>query len=111
GETYNINADTAAGAIASALTAKRLLLLTDVPGVLDENGKVIPHLTVSEAERLIAGGTITGGMIPKLRTCIDAVRSGVEAVVILDGREPHALLLELFTDQGIGTLVAEEHEA
>jgi acetylglutamate kinase len=105
GETYNINADTFAGAIAGALAAKRLLLLTDVPGVLDKNKRLIPSLTVDEARRLIADGTATGGMIPKIETCIEAIERGVEGVVILDGKVPHAVLLELLTDHGAGTLI------
>ncbi len=105
GETYNINADTFAGAIAGALTATRLLFLTDVPGVLDKNGKLIDELTVAEAKALFADGTISGGMIPKVETCIDAVARGVEGVVILDGKTPHAVLLELFTEHGAGTLI------
>jgi acetylglutamate kinase len=106
GDTYNINADTVAGAIAGELEAKRLFLLTDVPGVLDQDGNLIPKLSAQEAQNLIDDGTISGGMIPKIRTCIDAINQGVEAVVILDGRVPHALLLELFTDQGAGTLIS-----
>jgi acetylglutamate kinase len=105
GETYNINADTAAGAIAGAIKACRFLLLTDVAGVLDRNKQLIPKLTVAQAKALIAGGTASGGMIPKLETCIAAVEAGVEGAVILDGRVPHAVLLELFTDQGAGTLI------
>ena len=105
GETYNINADTFAGAIAGALDAKRLLFLTDVPGVLDANGKLIKELTVSQARALIEDGTISGGMIPKVETCIEALERGVEGVVILNGKVPHAVLLELFTDQGAGTLL------
>ena len=105
GETYNINADTFAGAIAGALTATRLLFLTDVPGVLDKNRKLIDELTVAEAKALFADGTISGGMIPKVETCIDAVARGVEGVVILDGKTPHAVLLELFTEHGAGTLI------
>jgi acetylglutamate kinase len=105
GETYNINADTAAGAIASAVNATRLLMLTDVPGVLDEDRKLIPELTATEARRLIAEGQITGGMIPKVETCLKAVREGAKAAVILDGRVPHACLLELFTRSGSGTLI------
>ncbi len=105
GETYNINADTFAGYVAGALKAKRLLLLTDVPGVLDKSGKLIPELSVDEARRLIADGTISGGMIPKVETCITALEQGVEGVVILDGKVPHAVLLELFTDHGAGTLM------
>ena len=104
-QTYNVNADTFAGAIAGAMTAKRLLLLTDVPGVLDKNKNLIPELTVDECRRLIADGTITDGMIPKIETCIYALERGVEAVVILDGKVPHAVLLELFTDHGAGTLI------
>ena len=105
GATYNVNADTFAGAIAGAMRAKRLLLLTDVPGVLDKNKKLLPELTVEECRRLIADGTITGGMIPKVETCIYALEQGVEGVVILDGKVPHAVLLELYTDHGAGTLI------
>ena len=105
GETYNINADTVAGAIASALDASRLLLLTDVIGVLDQAGELISDLTVERIRELNADGTITGGMIPKLETCTKAVENGVDAAVILDGRVPHSMLLEIFTDQGIGTLI------
>jgi len=104
GGTFNVNADTFAGAIAGALTAKRLLLLTDVPGVLDKSKQLIKELSVDDARRLIADGTITGGMIPKVETCIDALERGVEGVVILDGKVPHAVLLELFTELGSGTL-------
>ena len=109
-ETYNINADTAAGAIAAALRATRMLMLTDVSGVLDKNGKLIPALTVSEAESLIKDGTVKGGMIPKVETCVDAVRGGAEAAVIMDGRAPHALLVELFTEHGIGTMIKADEE-
>lgn len=105
GQTYNINADTVAGAMAGALDAKRMLLLTDVAGVLDKNGQLIRQLTVAEARAAIETGVATGGMIPKLETAIDAVEAGVEAVVILDGRRPHAMLVELFTEHGSGTLV------
>ena len=105
GLTYNINADTFAGAIAGAMKAKRLLLLTDVPGVLDKNKNLIPEMTVDEARRLIADGTATGGMIPKIETCIYAIEQGVEGVVILDGKVPHSVLLELLTDHGAGTLI------
>jgi acetylglutamate kinase len=105
GETYNINADTAAGAIAVAAGATRLLLLTDVPGVMDKDGNVIKELTASEARRLIADGTIHGGMIPKVETCLHAVENDVDAAVIIDGTVPHALLLEIFTDAGVGTLI------
>ena len=104
-ETYNINADTSAGAIAASLQAERMLMLTDVVGVLDKDKNFIPHLSVDEAKSLIADGTITGGMIPKVENCIDAVNNGVKASVILDGRMPHALLLELFTPVGAGTLI------
>jgi acetylglutamate kinase len=105
GETYNVNADTFAGAIAGALRAKRLLFLTDVPGVLDKNKQLIKELTISEIRDLIADGTITGGMIPKVETCIYAIEKGVEGVVILDGKSPHAVLVELLTDHGAGTLI------
>ena len=105
GETYNINADTVAGAVAGAVGATRLLLLTDVTGVLDKEGRLIEELSVEDVARLQADGTISGGMIPKLETCVAAVESGVEAAVILDGRVPHAMLLEIFTDRGIGTLI------
>jgi acetylglutamate kinase len=105
GQTYNVNADTFAGAIAGALKAKRLLLLTDVPGVLDKDKNLIPELNVSQIHALIADGTITGGMIPKVETCIYALEQGVEGVVILDGKVPHSVLLELLTDHGAGTLI------
>ena len=105
GHTYNINADTAAGAIAAAMGAARLLLLTDVSGVLDKQGKLVETLTVDRAKALMKDGTISGGMIPKLETCIESVEGGVEAVVILDGRVRHAVLLELFTEHGAGTLI------
>jgi acetylglutamate kinase len=105
GETYNVNADTFAGAIAGALKAKRLLFLTDVPGVLDKNGQLIKQLRVEDIRGLIADGTITGGMIPKVETCIYAIEKGVEGVVILDGQSPHAVLVELLTDHGAGTLI------
>lgn len=105
GQTYNVNADTFAGAVAGALKAKRLLFLTDVPGVLDKDKKLIKHLRVDDIHALIADGTITGGMIPKVETCIYAVERGVEGVVILDGKVPHAVLIELLTDQGAGTLI------
>ena len=105
GATYNINADTFAGAIAGALEAKRLLFLTDVPGVLDKNKVLIKHLRVGDIPGLIADGTITGGMIPKVETCIYAIERGVEGVVILDGKIPHAVLVELLTDHGAGTLI------
>jgi len=105
GGTYNVNADTFAGAIAGALKAKRLLLLTDVPGVLDKSKNLIKQLSIDEARRLIADGTISGGMIPKVETCLYALDAGVEAVVILDGKVEHAVLLELLTDLGAGTLI------
>jgi acetylglutamate kinase len=105
GVTYNVNADTFAGAIAGALKAKRLLLLTDVPGVLDKSKSLIKELTIADARRLIADGTISGGMIPKVETCMYALEAGVEGVVILDGKVPHAVLLELLTDHGAGTLM------
>ena len=106
GVTYNINADTAAGAIASALGAKRLLMLTDVTGVLDGEGNLVAELSRGEARKLIDNGVIHGGMIPKIETCVNATETGVEAVVVLDGRVEHAVLLELFTDHGIGTLIS-----
>ena len=105
GNTYNINADTFAGAIAGSLGAKRLLFLTDVPGVLDRDGKLIPELSVREAKELIADGTISGGMIPKVETCLEALENGVEGVVILNGKMPHVVLVELFTEFGAGTLI------
>jgi acetylglutamate kinase len=105
GQTYNINADTVAGAIAGALGATRLLMLTDVPGVLDDNKKLIPELTTTDVERGINSGMISGGMIPKVETCVDAVKRGAKSAVILDGRVPHACLLELFTEAGPGTII------
>ncbi len=105
GQTYNINADTAAGAIAGALNANRLLMLTDVAGVLDTEKNLIADLSLAEIPGLIASGVISGGMIPKVETCIEAVKQGVKGATILDGRVPHALLLELFTEGGIGTLI------
>ncbi|MES2723854.1 MAG: acetylglutamate kinase [Pseudomonadota bacterium] len=105
GQTFNINADTVAGALAGALKAKRMLLLTDVTGVLGADGELIREMSVTEARDAIATGVASGGMIPKLETAIAAVESGVEAVVILDGRRPHAMLVELFTEHGAGTLI------
>jgi acetylglutamate kinase len=105
GQTFNINADTVAGALAAALKAKRLLLLTDVQGVMGANGELIRQLTVAEAGKAVATGVATGGMIPKLETAVAAVEGGVESAVILDGRRPHAMLVELFTEHGAGTLV------
>jgi acetylglutamate kinase len=110
GQTLNVNADTFASALAGALKAKRLLLLTDVPGVLDKDKKLIEDLTVDEARGLIRNGTITGGMIPKVEGCIEVVEAGVEAVVIIDGRVPHCVLLELFTEHGVGTIVRASRE-
>lgn len=107
GETYNINADTAAAAIAGAIKAKRLLMLTDIQGVLDENKNFLRALSASKAKQLIDDGVIAGGMIPKVENCLNVVESGVEAAVILDGRVEHAVLLELFTDHGAGTLISE----
>ena len=104
GQTYNINADTVAGAVAAAMGAQRLLMLTDVPGVLDAAKKIVPEMTVAEVEDAVAQGVVTGGMIPKVETCIAAVKNGVRAAVILDGRVPHGCLLEMFTD-GFGTLI------
>ncbi len=105
GQTYNINADTVAGAVAGAVKAARFLLLTDVAGVLDKAKTLIPELTAAEARRLIEDGTIAGGMIPKVETCLVAIEQGVEAAVIVDGRVPHAILLELFAEGGAGTLI------
>tara|TARA_A100001037_G_scaffold306144_1_gene349513 strand:+ start:8377 stop:9285 length:909 start_codon:yes stop_codon:yes gene_type:complete len=105
GETYNINADTAAGAIAGALGASKLIMLTDVPGVLDKKGELISELTPTQARRLVSGKTVSGGMIPKVETCLSALKSGCGAAHILDGRVPHTLLLEIFTEQGIGTKI------
>jgi acetylglutamate kinase len=105
GGSYNVNADTFAGAIAGALKAKRFLLLTDVPGVLDKNNRLVKEMSAKNVRALIADGTISGGMIPKVETCLYALEQGVEGVVILDGKVPHAVLLELFTDHGAGTLI------
>lgn len=105
GETYNINADSAAGALASALSAHKLIMLTDVPGVLDKDGNLISRLTFNEAQKLIRNGTISGGMIPKVETCMDAISNHTDAAHILDGRIPHVLLLELFTEHGTGTMI------
>ena len=106
-QVYNINADTAAGTIAIKIKAERLLLMTDVPGVKDKNNNYISKLTISEAQKLIDNETITGGMIPKIQTCISAVKNGVGGVVIIDGTRPHAVLHELFTDEGAGTLITK----
>jgi acetylglutamate kinase len=108
GETLNINADTAAGAIAAAMGARRLLMLTDVVGVLDKNGTLIPEMSATAARERIADGTIQGGMIPKIETCLAAVENGVDGAVVVDGRVPHAVLLELFTEHGAGTLIRAE---
>ena len=105
GITYNINADTAAGAIASSIKSRRLMLLTDIDGVLDNNEKLISEINTIEAKELVNNETIHGGMIPKVKTCIDAINNGVRAVVILDGRKPHSILFELFSDKGAGTLI------
>jgi acetylglutamate kinase len=110
GETLNINADTFASALAARMKAKRLLLLTDVAGVLDKDKKLIEDLTVEEARGMIRNGTITGGMIPKIEGCIEVVEAGVEAVVIIDGRVPHCVLLELFTEHGVGTIVRNKRD-
>ena len=103
--SYNINADTAAGALARSIKSRRLMLLTDIEGVLDNNDKLISEINTIEAKELINSQTIHGGMIPKVKTCIDAINNGVRAVVILDGRKPHSILFELFSDQGAGTLI------
>ena len=105
GIAYNINADTAAGAIARSIKSRRLMLLTDIDGVLDNNEKLISEINIAEAKELINSETIHGGMIPKVKTCIDAINNGVRAVVILDGRKPHSILFELFSDKGSGTLI------
>jgi acetylglutamate kinase len=105
GHTYNINADTMAGAIAAALGAKRFFLLTDVAGVLDKDKNLLSDLTPADVRGLREDGTISGGMIPKLETCVAAVEAGVDAAVVLDGRVPHAMLLEIFTKRGAGTLI------
>ncbi len=105
GQTYNINADTAAGALGGALRARKLLMLTDVKGVLDAGKHLLPTLTDQEARALIAAGVISGGMIPKIETCLLAVEQGVDAAVVLDGRVPHAIILELFTEHGFGTQI------
>ena len=107
GETYNINADTFAGAIAVAMAAKRLLLLTDVAGVLDKQGELISELVPEDIRKLTRDGTISGGMIPKIESCLTVVKGGVEGVIILDGRVPHCVLLELFTEHGVGTRISE----
>ena len=111
GHTYNINADTMAGAVASALRAARLFLLTDVAGVLDKQGDLLTDLAPRAIRELVRDGTISGGMIPKLETCVKAVQEGVDAAVILDGRIPHAMLLEIFTSKGAGTLVRDDFES
>ena len=105
GIAYNINADTAAGAIARSIKSRRLMLLTDIDGVLDNNEKLISEIDTAEAKELVNNETIHGGMIPKVKTCIDAINNGVRAVVILDGRKPHSILFELFSDKGFGTLI------
>ena len=105
GNPYNINADTAAGALAISIKSRRLMLLTDIEGVLDNNNKLISEINTNEAKELINTETIHGGMIPKIKTCIDAINNGVRAVVILDGRKPHSILFELFSDKGSGTLI------
>ena len=107
GETYNINADSVAGAVAGAVRAKKLLMLTDVAGVLDRDGELVSSLTADEAQALIEDATVSGGMIPKIETCIAAVRQGTEAAHILDGRLAHVLLLEVFTEQGVGTMIRQ----
>jgi len=105
GNPYNINADTAAGALAISIKSRRLMLLTDIEGVLDNNNKLISEINTVEAKELIDNQTIHGGMIPKIKTCIDSINNGVRAVVIIDGRRPHSILFELFSDQGAGTLI------
>ncbi len=104
-ETYNINADTMAGAVSSSIFSERLILLTDVKGVMDKNGKLLTQIKLNEVNKLLKDGTISGGMIPKVETCVDAVKNGVKAAVILDGRLEHSILLEMFTEHGVGTLI------
>ena len=104
-QAYNINADTAAGAVATSIKSRRLMLLTDIDGVIDNNEKLISEINTAEAKELINDKTIHGGMKPKIKTCIDAINNGVRAVVIIDGRKPHSILFELFSDQGAGTLI------
>ena len=104
-ETYNINADTMSGAISASILSERLILLTDVKGVLDKKGKLLTQIKVSEVDKLISNGTISGGMIPKVQTCVEAVKNGVKAAVILDGKLEHSILLEIFTEHGVGTLI------
>ncbi len=106
GQTYNINADTAAGAVATALDAEKLIMLTDVEGVLDSGGNLLPRFSLKEARDLMTSGVITGGMIPKLETCLAAIETGVDAAHILDGRRPHVVLLEIFTEAGVGTKIS-----
>ena len=107
GLSYNINADTAAGAIASAMKATRMMMLTDVEGVLDGNGQIITELSVKKCKELIKENVVHGGMIPKINTCIKTVQDGAEAAVIMDGRKKHSLLVELFTEDGVGTLIKD----
>lgn len=111
GQTYNINADTAAGAIASAMCAAKLVILTDVPGILDNNGNLINLLDIEEAEKLLKSDAIKGGMIPKIKTCLSAIQNQTDAAHILDGRVPHSLLLEIFTEHGTGTMISAEMSA
>jgi acetylglutamate kinase len=105
GHSYNINADLVAGKVAEVLKAEKLMLLTNIPGILDKQGELLTGLSLSDIDDLIADGTISGGMIPKTRCATDALKGGVTSVHIIDGRVPHAVLLELFTDQGVGTLL------
>ena len=104
-ETFNINADTMSGSVASSISSERLILLTDVDGVLDKKGELLTQLSINDVKKLIKNGTISGGMIPKVETCIEAVKKGVKAAVILNGKLPHAILLEIFTEHGVGTLI------
>ena len=106
-DTYNINADTMSGSIASSILSERLILLTDVEGVLDKKGNLLREVSIKDVKKLIKNGTIMGGMIPKVQTCIDAVNNGVKAAVILNGKLPHAILLEIFTESGVGTLITK----
>ena len=105
GRIYNINADVAAGSIAKEIDARRLLLMTDVEGVLDQNQKLISEINLNKANEMLKNNIISGGMIPKINTCLDAISNGVRGVVIVDGRKPHSILFELFSDKGAGTLI------
>ena len=106
-DTFIVNADTMSGCVASSISSERLILLTDVDGVLDKKGKLLTEISLNQIKKLIKNGTISEGMIPKVKTCIDAVKKGVKAAVILNGKLPHAILLEMFTESGVGTLITK----